>query len=90
MSKGQTRRLTKQHISSGGAVGIFGNDFIKKMKLYTAMEFYKMQKLLMGKASEVAEMNKTDFMFELGKHEIPVINYDTDDFKDGVEWIMKK
>ena len=24
MSKGQTRRLTKQHISSGGASGIFG------------------------------------------------------------------
>jgi type II restriction enzyme len=26
MSKGQTKRLTKQHISSGGASGIFGND----------------------------------------------------------------
>ncbi len=66
------------------------NDFIKKMKLFTAMELYRMQKLSMGKASELAEMNKTDFMFELGKHEIPVINYDTDDFKDEVEWIMKK
>lgn len=66
------------------------NDFIKNMKLYTAMELYKIQKLSMGKASELAEMNKIDFMFELGKHEIPVINYDTDDFKDEVEWIMKK
>ncbi len=26
MSKGQTKRLTKQHISSGGASGIFGED----------------------------------------------------------------
>ena len=26
MSKRQTRRLTKQHISSGGASGIFGED----------------------------------------------------------------
>ena len=26
MSKGQTRRLTNQHISSGGASGIFGED----------------------------------------------------------------
>jgi type II restriction enzyme len=26
MSKGQARRLTKQHISSGGASGIFGED----------------------------------------------------------------
>jgi predicted HTH domain antitoxin len=66
------------------------NDFIKKMKLYTAIELYKIQKLSMGKASELAEMNKIDFMFELGKYEIPVINYDVDDFKEEVEWIMKK
>jgi hypothetical protein len=26
MSKGQTKRLTKQHVSSGGASGIFGED----------------------------------------------------------------
>jgi len=26
LSKGQTKRLTKQHISSGGASGIFGED----------------------------------------------------------------
>jgi predicted HTH domain antitoxin len=66
------------------------NDFIKKMKLYTAMELYKMHKLSMGKASELADMNKIDFMFELGKYDIPVINYDTDDFQDEVAWIMKK
>jgi predicted HTH domain antitoxin len=66
------------------------NDFIKKMKLFTAMELYRMQKLSMGKASELAEMNKTDFMFELGKHEIAAINYDTDDFRNEVERIMRK
>ena len=66
------------------------NEFIKKMKLYTAMELYKMHKLSMGKASELAEMNRIDFMFELGKYEIPVINYDPDDFQDEVAWIMKK
>ena len=66
------------------------NDFVVKMKLYAAMELYKTQKLSMGKASELAEMNKTDFMFELGKHEIPVINYDVDDFKEELEWVMSK
>jgi hypothetical protein len=30
-------------------------------------------------------MNKVDFIFELGKHEIPPINYDADDFRE--EWI---
>ena len=49
-------------------------DFIKKMKFYTAIELYKLQKLSMGKASELADMNKIDFMFELGKYDIPIIN----------------
>lgn len=66
------------------------SDFIIKMKLYTAIELYRMKKLSMGKASELAEMNKIDFMFELGKHDIPAINYDIDDFKDEVEWIKRK
>ncbi len=64
------------------------HDFIKKMKLYTAMKLYHMQKLSMGKASELADMNKIEFMFELGKHELPVINYETEDFKDEVTWIL--
>ncbi|QTA80218.1 UPF0175 [Desulfonema limicola] len=65
------------------------NDFIKKMKFFAAMEFYKMQKLSMGKASELAEMNKIDFMFELGKYDIPAINYDADDFMEEAERIMR-
>lgn len=66
------------------------NDFIKKMKLYTAVELYKIHKLSMGKASELADMNKIDFLFELGKYDIPAIHYDMDDFQDEVAWIMKK
>lgn len=60
------------------------------MKFYTAIELYKMQKLSMGKAAELAEMNKVDFMFELGKYDIPAINYDEDDFNEEVERIMRK
>ncbi len=59
------------------------NDFIR---LYAAMELYKIRKLSMGKASELAEMNKVDFMLELGRHEIPAINYDVDDFREEAEW----
>ena len=65
-------------------------DFVQKMKLYAAMELYRVQQLSMGKASELAEMNKTDFMFELGKREIAVINYDVDDFMEEVEWVMSR
>ncbi len=65
-------------------------DFVKKMKLYTAIELYKMQKLSMGKAAELAEMNKIDFMFELGKYGIAAINYDEDDYREEVERILTK
>ncbi|MCI5132057.1 MAG: hypothetical protein D3904_11175 [Candidatus Electrothrix sp. EH2] len=44
----------------------------------------------MGKAAELAGMNKIDFMFETGKREIPVINYDEDDFKAEIKELMKK
>jgi len=66
------------------------SDFIQKMRLYAAMELYKIQKLSMGKASELADMNKIDFMFELGKYGIPAINYDVDDFMEEVQRIMEK
>ncbi len=56
-------------------------DFIKKMKFYTAIELYKIHKLSMGKAADLAEMNKVDFMHELHKFEIPVIDYEEDDLK---------
>ncbi len=45
------------------------NEFIKKMKFYTAMELYRKHKLSMGKASELANMNKIEFMFELEKYD---------------------
>lgn len=64
-------------------------DFIKKMKFYTAIELYKMHKLSMGKAAELAEMNKVDFMLELHKYEIPVIDYEEDDFKEELERIKR-
>jgi len=66
------------------------DDFISKMRLYSAMELYRTKKLSMGKASELAEMNKINFMFELGKCDIPSINYDIDEFRDELAWIMKK
>jgi predicted HTH domain antitoxin len=65
------------------------NDFIKKMKFYTALELYRLQKISTGKAAELAGMPKIDFIFELGKHNVSVINYDPDDFLEEVEAITK-
>ncbi len=65
------------------------NDFIKKMKFYTALELYRLQKISAGKAAELAGMHKIDFIFELGRHDVPVINYDVDDFLEEVASLAK-
>jgi predicted HTH domain antitoxin len=66
------------------------NSFIEKIRLYAAMELYRMQKLSMGKSSELAGMNKVDFMLELGKCGIPTINYDEEDFAEEVSQVMNQ
>lgn len=66
------------------------NDFIKKMKFYTALELFRIHKLSMGKAAELAEMNKVEFMFEAGKCGIPVIDYETEDFNEELGRIMRQ
>ncbi len=63
------------------------NDFIKQMKLFTAIELYRLQKLSMGKAAELAGMSKVDFMLSLGNYGVVVIDYDEEDFKEELERI---
>ena len=66
------------------------NDFIKQMKFYTALELFKIHKLSMGKAAELAEMNKVEFMFEAGKCGVAVIDYETEDFNEELERVMRQ
>ena len=66
------------------------NDFIKQMKFYTALELFRMHKLSMGKAVELAEMDQVDFMLEAGKHGVAVIDYDIEDFNEELGRIIKQ
>ena len=65
-------------------------EFTRKMKLYAAGELYRLGKLSMGKAAELAGMNKVDFLFELGRYDIPAINYDEDDFGEEIAQVMNR
>jgi predicted HTH domain antitoxin len=66
------------------------NSFIKQMKFFTALEFFRLHKLSMGKAAELAEMDKVDFMLEAGKSGVAVIDYEIEDFNEELERIMKQ
>ena len=66
------------------------NGFIKQMKFYTALELFRIHKLSMGKAAELAEMNKVEFMLEAGKCGVAVIDYETEDFNEELERIKRQ
>jgi len=65
------------------------DEFVKTMKLLTAIELYKTKKLSMGKASELAEMNKITFMNELGRQHVPVIDYDEEGLRNEIESALR-
>jgi predicted HTH domain antitoxin len=48
--------------------------FIKELKLLAAIKFYEFKKLSLGKAAELAEMDKYDFIRILGNNKISIFN----------------
>ena len=65
------------------------DEFLKKIKIFAAVEYFKEEKLSLGKAAELAEMDKMDFMFYLGKNGIPVINYSAEELDEELERLSK-
>lgn len=49
-------------------------EFIKELKSFAAVKYYQNKKLSLGKAAELAEMNKYDFIDLLGKNNIAVFD----------------
>ena len=57
------------------------NEFPNNIRLFSALQFYKMHKLSLGKAAELANIDKENFISQLGKHKIPLIDYNADELK---------
>lgn len=57
-------------------------EFTLQMRLLTAMQLFKKHKLSLGKAAELAGMDKDQFTIELDRNEIPLIDYDPDELED--------
>jgi len=47
-----------------------------------AVKLFELRRLSLGKAAEFCHVNKIQFMFELGRMKIPVINLDDDQIAD--------
>ncbi|NET56145.1 MAG: UPF0175 family protein [Symploca sp. SIO2E6] len=47
-----------------------------------AVKLFELRRLSLGKAADFCRMNKLQFMYELGRLQIPVINLDDDQIAD--------
>ena len=52
------------------------NEFIKQLRLGTALQLYKNHKLSFGKAAELAGISRDEFLIEVDKNNIDFIVYD--------------
>jgi predicted HTH domain antitoxin len=54
----------------------------KELTFLLAVKLFEMHRFSLGKAAQFCNMTKLQFMFELGRLEIPVINLDNDQIAD--------
>ncbi len=64
-------------------------EFLKNMRTFAAVKFFELGKLSLGKAAELAEMSKLDFIELLSKHGISVYNYPPEELEDDLSSIRK-
>lgn len=57
-------------------------EFTSQVRLFTALQLFKRHKLSLGKAADLAGMDKEQFMVEMDRHEIPLIDYDPDELDE--------
>ena len=63
--------------------------FSKQSRLFTAIQLFKENKLSSGQAANIAGMDKYTFWMELGKHGIPLINYEPSELIDELKQFNK-
>jgi predicted HTH domain antitoxin len=56
--------------------------FEQELRFLLAVKMFELRRLSLGKAAELCGMSKIQFMDELGKMKIPVINLDSDQIQN--------
>jgi predicted HTH domain antitoxin len=54
-------------------------EFTNEMKLHTSIQLFSEHKLSLGKAAELAQMDKMVFIYHLNNRNIPVIDYEPEE-----------
>lgn len=61
------------------------NEVINDMKLFTAIRYYQLNKLTIGKAAELAGLSRYGFECILSANSIPISNLDENDINKDME-----
>jgi predicted HTH domain antitoxin len=64
-------------------------ELLREIKLFTAIKFYEMKKLSIGKAARLAGMSRFEFETALSKQQIPISNLDIPDVEKDIEELQK-
>ena len=64
-------------------------EFEKEAKRAIALKFYADEKLSLGQAAELADLNKVDFMKYLGDNKVSVFRYESDNYIDELQSDIK-
>ena len=64
-------------------------EFLKDMRTFAVVKFFEVGKLSLGKAAELAEMSKLDFIKLLSKHRVSVYNYPPEELEEDLRNIQK-
>jgi predicted HTH domain antitoxin len=60
-------------------------DLEAEMLFLLAVKLFELHRLSLGKAAEFCNMGKLQFMYELGRLQIPVMNLDDDQIADELQ-----
>ncbi len=61
------------------------NDLKKRIKITLAIQLYKLQKLTIGKASQLSGLSRFEFENELSKNNISISNLNEEDILGDIE-----
>lgn len=60
-------------------------EFLKELKRLGAIKFYELKRLSLGKAAELADMDRVEFIKLLGQHNVSIFRLSKEDLLRDIE-----
>lgn len=68
-----------------GLLGTSTESFERQLRFLVAANIYEMGQISSGRAAEIAEMNRVEFLEELGRYRISVFNYSLSELEQEIQ-----